>query len=58
MTGNSISQRATHFALQSEEFRYLGQFFSASLDKILTSNYDPMISASRLGKEQNINYYG
>ena len=31
--------------LQVEEFSYLGQFFSTSLDKILTSNYDPVISA-------------
>ena len=31
--------------LQGEEFSYLGQFFSTSLDKILTSNYDPVISA-------------
>ena len=32
--------------LQGEKFSYLGQFFSTSLDKTLTSNYDPVISAT------------
>ena len=31
--------------LQDEELSYLGQIFPTSLDKILTSNYDPVISA-------------
>ena len=50
-------------AFQGEEFIYLGPIFSTSLDKIPTSNYDPVISTidkllAGWGKEQNINYYG
>ena len=33
-------------AFQGEEFSDLGQIFSTSLDKILTSNYDPVVSAA------------
>ena len=32
--------------MQGKEFRYLDQIFSTFLDKILTSNYDPVISAT------------
>ena len=39
LTGEQLT-----WLLQGEEFSYLGQIFSTSLDKILTFNYYPVIS--------------